>query len=249
MKTDLSTFAAGPDLRPRLEKREYRDAQGGCLPYRLFVPKDYNPSRQYPLIVFLHGAGERGNDNETQLKHDQVLRLVRDDVQAQHPSFLVAPQCPTGCRWVEVDWGDEQPHHTPDEPSVPMRRLLALLDELPKQYHLDPQRRYVTGMSMGGYGTLDLLVRRTDYWAAAVCVCGGGDDFRAAQIAGIPLWAFHGDRDTAVPVQRSRSLTAALKQAGGKPRYTEYPGASHFIWHKAYAEPELVEWLFAQKRP
>jgi predicted peptidase len=241
--------AAEGDLRARLDKRVYRDAKGEELPYRIFVPRNYDAKQSYPLIVFLHGAGERGNDNTSQLAHADVLRFVSDKVQAQHPCFLIAPQCPTNRKWVELPWGGKESQPMPKEPSRPMRLLLDLLDALEKQYHIDPQQRYVTGMSMGGFGTFDLLMRRPLYWAAAVPVCGGGDDSRAKDIASTPLWAFHGSDDNAVPVERSRSMIAALKAAGGTPKYTEYAGMGHGIWEKAYADPDLVQWLFSQRRP
>ena len=248
----LLARADGPDLRNRLEKRVYTSADGESLPYRLFVPAKYDPRQKYPLILFLHGAGERGSDNQAQLVHAQVLRFISDEVQAKHPSFLVAPQCPAGkkgqeSRWVEVYWGLEEPHDTPAL-SKPLRQTIELLDALAKQYRIDPDRRYVTGLSMGGYGTFDLCIRRPNDIAAAVPICGGADDSKAKQIAHIAFWVFHGGADSVVPVGRSRSIVAALKAAGANPRYTEYPGVGHNAWSKAYLEPDLVEWLFAQKR-
>ena len=242
-----------PDLRSRLEKRVYASAKGESLPYRLFLPANYDAKQKYPLILFLHGAGERGSDNERQLVHAQVLRFVSDEVQAKHPCFLVAPQCPASKdkqdnRWVGVYWGLEKPHQTPVEPSKPMLLTLELLDALAKQYSIDPDRRYVTGLSMGGYGTFDICMRRPNDFAAGVPVCGGADDSKAKEIAHVAFWVFHGDADGAVPVGRSRSIVAALKAAGGNPKYTEYPGVGHNSWEKAYNEPELVEWLFSQRR-
>jgi predicted peptidase len=234
-------------LRSRLERRTYQSADGQTLPYRLAIPKNYNPAKKYPLVVFLHGAGERGTDNEAQLVHPQVLRLIGDEA-ARQPCFLVAPQCPTDCRWVEVPWESPTPHETPAEPSRPMRLTLELLDSLEKEFSIDPARRYATGLSMGGYGTFDLLVRRPHQFAAAIAVCGGADDSKASQMAGTALWVFHGNKDGAVPVARSRSIVAALKQAGADVKYTEYDGAGHDVWSRAYLEPGLVEWLFSKSR-
>lgn len=237
---------AGHDaLRDRSEKHVYRNAAGESLPYRLLIPKDYDPQRKYPLILFLHGAGERGDDNESQLKHAEVLGLAADP---NDPCFLVAPQCPAGSKWVEVPWSFNQPHRTPEEPSRSMRLTLELLDQLERQYSIDPARRYATGLSMGGFGTFDLLVRRPHYFAAAVPICGGADDARAPQFAHVPIWIFHGSSDPAVPVLRSRSAFEALKAAGGDPRYTEYEGMGHNVWSRAYQEPELRAWLLRQRR-
>lgn len=244
------------DIRDSLEKRTHNNAAGETLPYRLFVPRGYDKSKKYALILFLHGAGERGDDNDKQLKHAQFLRFAADEVQAKHPAIVVAPQCPATKlpggkdqhKWVQVDWSEKGSHKTPP-PSYAMRLTFEILDALEKEFNIDPQRRYVTGLSMGGYGTFDALVRRPKYWAAAVPICGGMDNSRAADIAHIPMWIFHGDKDTAVPVERSRTAVAALKKVGGRPRYTEYAGQGHHVWGPAYEEPELVEWLFSQKRP
>lgn len=238
---------AGDDLRARMEKRTYRDEAGHELLYRIFVPKVASTGRQCALLVFLHGAGERGGDNEAQLKHAQVLRFIGDDAQAKQPTVLVAPQCPTGRWWQEPPlWRKDMPA-SPDA-GLPGRLVWALLDSLSKQYPIDPARRYVTGLSMGGFGSLGMVLERPDYWAAAMPICGGTDNSRAADLAKTPMWIFHGADDPVVKPEFSRSLVKALKEAGASPRYTEYPGVKHDSWVKAYQEPEMVDWLFAQKR-
>jgi len=233
------------DLRDQLAKRVYRNAEGESIPYRLFVPSAYDPQKKYPLVLFLHGAGERGDDNEAQLIHPEVLRFVCDEA---NPCFLVAPQCPEEQKWVEVPWEFEGPHKTPEEPSLPMRLTMELLDALEDEFRIDPLRRYVTGLSMGGFGTFDLLVRRPNDFAAAIPICGGADESESARIAHVPLWVFHGSEDDAVPVVRSRSAVETLKAAGGDPKYTEYEGMGHNVWSRAYHEPELRDWLFHQRR-
>ncbi|GAB6166700.1 hypothetical protein JCM19992_27000 [Thermostilla marina] len=232
-------------LRARMEKRVYRNDAGESLPYRLLVPEGYDAGKKYPLILFLHGAGERGDDNALQLKHAQVLHLAADPA---HPCFVVAPQCPVNRKWVEVAWSFDKPHETPEKPSYAMRLTLEILDALEKEFSIDPDRRYVTGLSMGGFGTFDILVRRPNYFAAAIPLCGGADDGRAAEFKHVPIWVFHGEKDPAVPVARSRSVVAVLKNLGADVRYTEYPGAGHNIWERAYYEPGLREWLFAHVR-
>ncbi|MCA9271237.1 MAG: prolyl oligopeptidase family serine peptidase [Planctomycetales bacterium] len=259
----MTTFLAGAVQtaaaavgHEQLEKRVHKNASGETLPYRLFVPKDYDKSKPYALILFLHGAGERGDDNEAQLKHDQFLRFADPAVQAKQRAIIVAPQCPSANlddgsdqhKWVQLDWGRKTPIASPKEPSYSLRLTFEILDSLEKEFNIDASRRYVTGLSMGGYGTFDALMRRPDYWAAGVPICGGMDNSRAKTIAHIPLWVFHGDKDTAVPVERSRTAVAALKAAGGEPKYTEYAGQGHFVWGLAYEEPELVDWLYAQQR-
>lgn len=229
-----------PGVAQEPEAMEARTFQG--LPYRLFKPK---AEGTHPLVVFLHGAGERGDDNAAQLKNC-VKHLLKQ--QEKQPFFLVAPQCPKDRRWVEVNWGAPS-HAMPEQPSEPMGRLLGLLATLEKELGHDRTRVYVTGLSMGGFGTWDLLCRRPDLFAAAVPICGGGDEAQAPRIAKIPQWIFHGDKDTVVKTARSRAMVEALKKAGGEPIYTEYPGVAHNSWDRAYADPKLWDWLFAQKRP
>jgi predicted peptidase len=156
----------------------------------------------------------------------------------------LVPEAPS--RWVEVDWG--KPTHTmPEKPSGPMGLVLEVIAKMQKQYRIDPDRLYVMGLSMGGYGTWDAVQRYPDMFAAAVPICGGGDETRADRIK-CPVWAFHGDKDPAVPVSRSRNMIAAIKAAGGTPRYTEYPGVGHNAWSAAFKDPEMLKWLFSQKR-
>jgi predicted peptidase len=235
------------DVKQLLEKREYRDAGGKVLPYRLLKPDDFDPKQEYPLVLFLHGAGERGTDNERQLIHG-IADLAKPEVRSRYPCFLVVPQCPPKQSWSDVNFRAKV-HKQPEKPSEPMRLTLELLEELRKEFPIDPRCLYITGLSMGGYGTWDVIARRPELFAAAVPVCGGGDESLADVIAKIPVWAFHGARDNVVPPERSWNMIAALKKAGGRPGYTEYPDVGHDSWGPAYRDPQLVRWLFAQKRP
>jgi len=220
--------------------------QGRKLLYRLLKPQDYDPQQKYPLVLFLHGAGERGDDNQAQLKH--VVRIfVTEENRRKYPCFVLAPQCPRGEKWAEVHWG--APTHTqPSESAPAMDLTLRLIQSLVEEYSIDRDRLYVTGLSMGGYGTWDVIARHPDLFAAAVPMCGGGDEKTAERIAGLPIWNFHGADDRVVPPSRSRNMIAALKEAGAKPRYTEYPDCGHNCWDRAAAEPELLPWLFGQRR-
>jgi len=229
-----------------LEKKTYTDADGKKLPYRLLQPMHVDPKEKYPLVVFLHGAGERGDDNEAQLRHG-VREFLTPENRKDRPCFLIAPQCPAEQKWVDVDWAADS-HVQPKGPSAPMRLVLGLIDQTRKDYPIDPKRIYVTGLSMGGFGTWDLLARRPDLFAAAVPICGGGDETTAPKIAKIPIWAFHGAKDPTVKVGRTRAMIEALKKAGGEPKYTEYPDAGHDSWVPAYKDAAMMKWLFAQKK-
>jgi predicted peptidase len=227
-----------------LAKEQFRSGDN-VLPYRLMSPGNPKPGQKYPLVIFLHGAGERGNDNNVQLVHG-VKEFANAQAREKFPCFLIAPQCPTGKRWVEVDWSAKQ-HDMPPKPSEPLNWLLALLEQMKKEKPIDTDRIYVTGLSMGGYGTWDLLSRHAEMFAAAVPVCGGGDDAKASVMKGVPIWVFHGAKDTAVIPERSRNMVAAVKKAEGNIKYTEYPEVGHDSWNKAYADPELLPWMFGQK--
>lgn len=216
------------------------------LPYRLLKPRDYDAKKKYPLVLFLHGAGERGADNGRQLIWFVNLFAV-PAIREKFPCFVAAPQCPAGQQWVDTPWS--LPGHViPAEPSAAMAKVLELPDALCKTYSIDNDRIYAIGMSMGGFGVWDLLARRPQLFAAGVPICGGGDEATAPKFAQIPVWAFHGAMDPVVMVSRSRNMIAALKKAGGNPKYTEYPTVRHSSWIQVAGDPELLPWLFAQKR-
>ena len=392
------------DLAKVFEARTFASEQGGTLGYRLFKPAGYDATKKYPLVLFLHGAGERGADNKVQLKHF-VWRLVAKATQAEHPCFVAVPQCPrTAGRFVlagrgrrggirvrpsaataRAEWKAfriepgrtskgkkrcltfytlagrgggaadsayrnvkvyeaggagakalsfqdlkltdykggalpqgatvsadgttltlkaasggplvgvraEMPYTVTDktvlelefkstsageahligldetaevalswwsaldpgtrrlldEPAMPMRLTLEMLAALAKEFSLDADRVYVGGLSMGGFGTWDVILRHPKRFAAAFPICGGGDATKAARIAHLPIWVFHGGADGTVRPEMSRQMMAALENAGAKhAKYTEYPGVGHNSWDPASAEPEFVPWLFSQKR-
>lgn len=226
----------------------FKNDKGDKLGYRLMIPEGYDPqgTEKYPLVLFLHGAGERGDDNLKQLVHG-TKEFAKPEVRKKYPAFVLAPQCPDGKRWVEVDWSLDAHKQLPDD-SDTMKLVLQLISSLQKEYRIDQRRQYVTGLSMGGYGTWDLITRHPEMWAAAAPVCAGGDEATADKIAKVPVWAFHGDKDTVVKPHRSRNMIEAIKKAGGKPLYTEYKDVGHNSWAPAHADPKLMDWLFAQKQ-
>ena len=228
------------------EARTYQPPGGKKLPYLLLRPTGYRAEggKKHPLLIFLHGAGERGSDNRAQITHGKDFLLAAAKRQG---CFVIAPQCPPNARWVEVDWSARS-HLMPEQPSVPMGLLLELLPKLCDEFAIDTDRIYVMGLSMGGYGTWDLIQRHPEMFAAAVPICGGGDVTKAERIARLPVWAYHGSQDTVVPTSRSRDMIEALRKAGGTPRYTEAPGVGHGVWGLAFSDPELAKWLFVQRR-
>lgn len=243
----LAFMVCAPLRADEYEARTFAGAEGAQLGYRLLKPKDFDPAKKYPLVVVLHGAGERGTDNAVQLKYGAPL-FLKPDVRDKYPCFVVAPQCPPEQTWSAVK-GWTGPNAYSEEPTAPMKLLLGALDAVLKEFPaIDQERLYVTGLSMGGYGTWDLVTRQPQRWAAAAPICGGGDVSRIAPAKGVAIWAFHGALDPTVPAIRTQEMIAALEAAGGKPLYSEYPYVKHDSWNIAYGEPELLPWMFAQKR-
>ncbi len=233
--------------------RTFVGSRGHPLPYRLLVPA-MNRGRTetmacelMPLVLLLHGSGERGNDNSAQLHNGVAQLLGSETAAARFPCYCVVPQCPTEQRWVEVDW-DADRHVLPLEPSAPLSATVELVNTLLKSHPIDPQRVYLIGLSMGGFGVWDLLSRRPERFAAAVSICGGADENAVAAAWAVPVWGFHGAADHVVRVERSRRTIDALRVAGGIPRYTEYPEVGHDSWTHAFAEPDLLPWLFSHRR-
>jgi len=232
------------------EKRTFTGASGKVLPYRLLKPDGYDPAGKtaYPLVIFLHGAGERGDDNELQLL-EGVREFAKPETRKKHPAFVIAPQCPLKKSWGHIKTIDG--HLTllkTDEPTESTGLTLELAETLPKEFRIDPKRIYITGLSMGGFGTWDVLARYPDRFAAAIPICCGGIPETAASFAKVPIWVFHGAVDPDVEVELSRKMVDALHKAGGKPGFTEYPGVGHESWIPTYRDPEVLDWLFAQKK-
>lgn len=218
------------------QKMTFENSEGKTLPYRILFPKNYNADEKYPLLLFLHGAGERGTDNEMQLVHGSDLFLNNIE---KYPAIVVFPQCPK-----DVWWGDPKS----EEPKEPIALVMELTEELLKTYSIDQNRLYVGGLSMGGYGTFDIIARMPNTFAAAFPICGGGSQDVAYQyVAKTALWIFHGAKDEVVKPEESRNMHKVLKAMSADVKYTEYPEAGHDSWTPAFAEPDLLDWIFSQR--
>jgi predicted peptidase len=228
----------------------YKSSDGQILPYRLMGPKNLEPGKKYPLVLFLHGAGERGDDNKVQLVH-AAADFASNDRREKFPAFVLFPQCPAGHRWVESPWDLPSGRDAfPEQPSLPMKLALELVDQLVASKPVDIDRLYVTGLSMGGQGSWYAAVAEPKRFAAILEVCGGGDPTWADRYSGIPIWAFHGQADNVVPVSRGREMMRALVDAGHHPemRYVEYPKVGHNSWTQTYARDDVYAWLFSQHK-
>ena len=200
--------------------------------YLLTLPPDYNKDAKklWPLILFLHGSGERGSDVEKVKVHGPPKIADKDPDSTVAKEFIVvSPQCPTGRGW-KTD------------------SLIVLLDDVASKYRVDPDRVYLTGLSMGGFGTWDLASNYPDRFAAIAPMCGGGQPEMARRLRNLPIWVFHGDADPAVPVKRSDDMVEALKKIGADVKYTRYPGIGHDCWTESYSNPDLYTWFLSHKR-
>ncbi len=213
--------------------RRYTNAQG-VLPYRLFIPTNYNASTRYPIALFLHGAGERGSDNRLQLTGQTgCLVFASETNQLRNPSFMVAPQCPSGATWTDA---------------TRRGQVLGLMNSLMGEFSVDTNRLYITGLSMGGMGTWDYIGQYPSMYAAAMPMSGSGTTSLASRMTQIPIWNFHAANDGTVNVGGSRTMIDAVRRAGGNAIYTEYASGGHVIWTPAYNTPILMNWVYAQRR-
>lgn len=225
----MNAAPIGPWLADRL--------QG--LPCRVLLPEPYEPQhKQYPLVVFLHGSGERGDDNEAQLKNG-VRAFETPSLRSRFPCIVVAPQCPTNDTFGGSWYGGS---------SATQRSVVALVRELASRRSVDTRRVSLIGFSMGAIGLWDVLVRTPDLFSCAVPIAGDVDVEAATTLVNFPIWAFHGQHDELVPNANTRALVTRLEKLKGAIRYTEFRDVGHDAWLHTFARPDLYEWLFAQRR-
>jgi predicted peptidase len=223
---------AGDEIPHGFVNKVFKDDKGESK-YVLFVPHSYKGDKDYPLILFLHGAGERGDDGQAPVLQGIGNAIKFKGKEKSFPFFVIFPQAAKGGNWQAKG---------PDA-----KRALAMLAETQKNYKIDDKRLYLTGLSMGGFGTWSLAAAYPDKWAAIVPICGGGDPATAEKIKDIPCWCFCGDKDSPMLLNGCRNMIKALKDAGAQPRYSEFPYVGHNSWDSAYVTPELYPWLLSQK--
>lgn len=232
---------------PRLQAKVFEVKDGNTLNYNIYYPNEYGKSKEgLPLFIWLHGSGERGNDNVSQLVH-VVPYLVSDEVQSKFPCIVLAPQCPKELTWSPLK-KNEWAVLNSGVITKPMEKLILLIEVLLQDTQIDKNRVYIGGLSMGGFGTYDLLSRKPEWFSGAIPICGGSDLDKIQKYKNVPLWIFHGAEDDVVSVEISHEVLNALKVNGITPKYTEYPNGGHNIWDAAIREPELLPWLFAQRK-
>jgi predicted peptidase len=249
----LLSSARAQDFSQYQKKEFVRD--GKTLSYRILYPKAYQKDKKYPLLMFLHGSGERGSDNTAQLLHGGFL-FLQDSMRKYYPAIVIFPQCPADSSWAYLEFKYDAglkrgiltgPYR--QEPTEPARWVKDLMDSLVDAGVADGKRIYIEGLSMGGFGVFDMLERYPDYFAAAIPICGGGDTTMAKRFAGkVAVRIFHGGADPIVAVESSRRYYRVLKAQGADVEYTEYPGVGHNSWDNVFVEKGLLHWLFSNKK-
>lgn len=232
----------------------YRFIQNGdTLPYRILLPENYDPSKEYPLLVFLHGRGESGRDNQKQLIHGAKLFLT-DSIRKAHPAIVVFPQCAANDYWSNVHTvadknGKREFYYVADGPaSTSMHLLMSLMENLFVQYKIKKDQVYAMGLSMGGMGVFELVRRKPGLIAAAIPICGGAHPATAKGMRDVKWWIFHGAKDDVVKPELSVRMVEALQEVKAAVQFTLFPDANHNSWDPAFAEPGLMNWLFTQHK-
>lgn len=248
------SLLASTTLAAQIRGAEYYNSdiyiiQNDTMPYRYLTPKEMKDDKKYPLIIFLHGSGERGHDNELQLTHGAHL-FANEDIMDQFPAFVLFPQCQSGSSWNNTKYeyqNDSLSFDFPErvEPNLQLELLEGIINQFIATDHIDTNRIYIGGLSMGGMGTFDMLLRNPNSFACAFSICGGANPSIAPIIHSVPMWIFHGDQDSVVPVKYSLAMYESLHPINSDTKLTIYKGVDHDSWTNAFADPSLIPWLMS----
>lgn len=246
----VPTAAAAPDLTKLFAAKTHVTSDGYRLNYRIYVPDSYTAEKQYPVLLFMHGAMYIGDDNTAQLGTGVTEGFAMTSCGI-YDCIVIAPQCPTGNKWVDVATWNDCSYSTDAIPeSDELKAVMDLLGTIKKTYSTDERRYYVTGLSMGGFATWDLITRHPDVFAAAVPVCGGADYRKAELIRDMPIWTFHGLKDPTVPCTGTQKMVAELKALDAPNlKFTEFPDKEHDIWYMVYSSFLTWQWMFSKVKP
>ncbi len=245
-------FSAGAQSREEFRPEKFVQ-NNDTLNYRILYPKDFDKGRQYPLVLFLHGAGERGHDNEAQLTHGSDL-FLQEEVREKFPAIVIFPQAPQEDYWARVEINREvKPFEfdfmKEEGPTTSLQLVMALLNSVSAEKFVDNNRIYVGGLSMGGMGTYELIYHKPEMFAAAFAICGGADPAITEDFPeGLNIWIFHGEKDDIVPPSLSKEMARMINHYGGNAKLSLYPNDNHNSWDSALAEPYLLPWLFSHIR-
>lgn len=225
--------------------------ENDTLNYRILKPLDYNPNQQYPVHLFLHGAGERGSDNTSQLNYVDNLFLKKENRKI-YKSWVILPQCPINDRWPSLTSDNEWNNSFKNKPTNPTKSLglvIKLMDSFIKKKQVNKQKVYVSGISMGGMGTFEILYRKPDMFAAATPICGNGITTLTKRYANkVSVWVFHGSDDKVVQPKHSLKMIRAIIASGGSPKMTLYENVGHDSWNNAFDEPNFLKWIHSKSK-
>ena len=224
--------------------------ENDTLNYRILKPLNYDPNKQYPVHLFLHGSGERGKDNSSQLTHGGSLFLKKEN-REKYNSWVIFPQCSKNDRWPSIssDLWDQVFENKIKKPNKSLGLVIRLMDEFIKKKDVDNQRIYLSGLSMGGMGTFEILYRRPDMFAAATPICGNGITQLAKLFANkVPVWIFHGSDDKVVSPKYSLEMAREIIESGGSPKMTLYANVDHNSWDNAFAEKDFLKWIHSKTK-
>ena len=220
------------------------------LNYRILKPLNYDETKQYPVHLFLHGAGERGNDNVSQLIHGGKLFLEKEN-REKYKSWVIFPQCSKDDRWPSIisdNWNKTFENKT-TTPNKSLGLVIKLMDKFVEKKQVDKQRIYISGLSMGGMGTFEMLYRRPDMFAAATPICGNGiSQLAKSYAAKVPIWIFHGSDDEVVSPKHSLKMAKAIIDSGGSPKMTLYENVNHGSWNNAFSEKDFLKWIHSKSK-
>jgi predicted peptidase len=249
----LGQAQAQPTKYPPFDRGRFITKQD-TLPYRILFPKNFRTTEKYPVLFVLHGAGERGDNNEAQLAYGPEL-FLKDSIRTNYPAIVIFPQCPKNSYWsnVKIDTNALGKRvfnfREGGEPTAAMSALIGLVENVLAKPFVNKKQVYIGGLSMGGMGTFEMLRRKPKVFAAAFTICGGDNTNNAEKYAKkVPLWIFHGVKDSVVPFDHSQVMVEAIKQLGAQPKFTAYPNDDHNSWTDAFAEPGLMPWLFSHSK-
>ena len=224
--------------------------KGDTLQYRVLFPKDYDHKKTYPLVLFLHGSGECGSDNELQLIHGSKV-FSNDSARKNFPAIVIFPQCPTNDSWVNFEYISQAKFNfiVEKQPSKPLLLAKKMVEMYKRNEAVDSKRIYVLGLSLGGMATYDLICRYPKTFAAAIPICGAVDVERLKKCRNMPIRIYHGSKDNAVSPEYARNAYSKLKEMGSKQiDYIEFSDIEHDSWNPAFADPNFLIWLFEKSR-
>lgn len=247
-KTRNAAAVNGAIVQSAFTYHETTKENGQKLAYRLYVPSNYDPEKEYPVLIVLHGAGERGVDNEKQFVH-LILDIFKHKTSPVHDAIVLAPQCPTNNQWVDTPWANGNYSTDTVPESDELKAVMKVLSSLQEDYSVDDSRIYAMGLSMGGFGTWDLLMRHGDVFAAGIPICGGADLTKAADLAKIPIRTFHSNGDPTVPSSGTSAMAQAINANNPVDfTYTEFDSNDHNCWTRVGQDLSNLEWLFSQSK-